>query len=281
MHSGLHGLTRCPCSNNVCHVSLVKSCTTSPTLMHRGCLGELQESVPRLDRDGFIAGPCWEVLRRGVRPRLPWIVEPGEGHHGWQYCSSSSSEHHLRETVVLAQSCAADQAHVRSHSGPCASQMLHGARGAAQFRVKPLLFRTLATEARWECAGSPDFRSQYRAASPRSGRLRFKAVLTERTLARVCREAVFTARRTGKLRDMNISVPATDERAIEVLVSGLELNHGAQLTVDITVGSAVTACGRARPNASAVDGAVLVEARHDKEAKYAELSPSSPFPPPC
>ena len=146
MHSGLHGLTRCPCSNNVCHVSLVKSCTTSPTLMHRGCLGELQESVPRLDRDGFIAGPCWEVLRRGVRPRLPWIVERGEGHHGWQYCSSSSSEHHLRETVVLAQSCAGRPRPLRSHSGPCASQVLHGARSAALFRVKPLLFRTLATE---------------------------------------------------------------------------------------------------------------------------------------
>ena len=62
-----------------------------------------------------------------------------------------------------------------------------------------------------------------------------------------------------------------DERAIEVLASGLELNHGAQLAVDITVRSAVTACGRARPNASTVDGAVLTEARHDKEAKCAEL----------
>ena len=65
-----------------------------------------------------------------------------------------------------------------------------------------------------------------------------------------------------------------------MLVSGLELNHGAQLAVDITVRSAVTARGRARPNASTVDGAVLVEACQDKEAKYAELSPSSPFPSP-
>ena len=44
-----------------------------------------------------------------------------------------------------------------------------------------------------------------------------------------------------------------------------------RLAVDITVRSAVTSCGRARPNAATVDGAVLVEARHNKEMKCAEL----------
>ena len=87
----------------------------------------------------------------------------------------------------------------------------------------------------------------------------------------MCREAGATVRLNAKLRDMNINVPATDERAIEVVASGLEMNHGAQLAVDITVRSAVTSCGRARPNAATVDGAVLVEARHNKEMKCAEL----------
>ena len=107
---------------------LTKLCLTDAP----GCLGELQESVSRLDRDGFIA-PCLEMLRRGVRPRPPVIVELGECHHGWQHYSSSSSEHHCRETVVIAQSCAADQAHLRSQSGPRASQVLHGAPTAAEF----------------------------------------------------------------------------------------------------------------------------------------------------
>ena len=73
--------------------------------------------------------------------------------------------------------------------------------------------------------------------------------------ARVPRGWRHYVRLNAKLRDMNIDVPATDERAIEVLASGLELNHGAQLAVDITVRSAVTACGRACPNAAAIDGA--------------------------
>ena len=41
--------------------------------------------------------------------------------------------------------------------------------------------------------------------------------------------------------------------------------------MDITVRSAVTACGRARPYAATVGGALLIEARHEKEVKYAEL----------
>ena len=114
------------------------------------------------------------------------------------------------------------------------------------------------------CGAPLDCRGQHRAACPRSGLLRARALPTERTLARVCREAGDTVRLNAKLRDMNIDIPATDERAIEVLASGLELNHGAQLAVDITVRSAVTACGRARPNAAAVDGAVLEEARHKR-----------------
>ena len=43
---------------------------------------------------------------------------------------------------------------------------------------------------------------------------------TERTLAKVCREAGAAVRINVKLRDMNIPVSATDERAIEVLAMG-------------------------------------------------------------
>ena len=90
-----------------------------------GCLGELQEATERLS--GFVEQPNWEALGRGLRPRPPAAaVEPGEWQHGWQYYASSSLEHHHREAVVLAQSCAADQAHLRSHSGPCASLVLCG-----------------------------------------------------------------------------------------------------------------------------------------------------------
>ena len=76
---------------------------------------------------------------------------------------------------------------------------------------------------------------RHRAACPRSRRLRTRAAATERTLARVCREAGTTVRFNVKLRDKDIAVDANDERAIEVVASGLPLQHGAQLAVDTTL----------------------------------------------
>ena len=75
----------------------------------------------------------------------------------------------------------------------------------------------------------------------------------------------------AKLRDMNVEVRADDERAIEVLASGLPIHQLAQLAVDITLRSPLTSTGLARPAAATTDGAVLVRARADKEAKYFEL----------
>ena len=75
----------------------------------------------------------------------------------------------------------------------------------------------------------------------------------------------------AKLRDMNVEVRADDERAIEVLASGLPIHQGAQLAVDVTLRSPLTSTGLARPGAATTDGAALVRARADKEAKYFEL----------
>ena len=76
----------------------------------------------------------------------------------------------------------------------------------------------------------------------------------------------------AKLRDMNVEVQADDERAIEVLASGLTIHQGAQLAADITLRSTLTSTGcLARPGAATADGAALVRARADKEAKCFEL----------
>ena len=56
-----------------------------------------------------------------------------------------------------------------------------------------------------------------------------------------------------RLRDMNVTVRADDERVLEVLASGLPLHHGAQLAVDITLRSVLTSAGLPSPNAAHVD----------------------------
>ena len=108
--------------------------------------------------------------------------EPGKWQRGWQYHRSSSLEHHFRETVVLNQSCAADQAHLRSHSCPGSSAVLHGAPTATEIKVEPMLLRDLVlerlrlpldvTEAKCECGLALDVQGRHRAACHRSGRLR-------------------------------------------------------------------------------------------------------------
>ena len=75
--------------------------------------------------------------------------------------------------------------------------------------------------------------------------------------------------RRNVMRDMNVTVPATDEREVEVVASGLPLQHGAQLAIDVTLRSALTSHGTACTactNAAGANGAV-----REKEAKYAEL----------
>ena len=76
-------------------------------------------------------------------PTSRGIFEPGGWQHGWQYHASSPLQHHFRETVILAKSCAADQAHLCSHAGAGASDVLHGAPTGPEFKVEPHLFRTL------------------------------------------------------------------------------------------------------------------------------------------
>ena len=128
-----------------------------------GCLVELAGAAANLDRQGFVGRPSWEDLRMGTRPPPRGESEPAEWHHGWQYYASSTSEHHHRETMVLAQITATNQAHLRSHSGPGAGQVLHGPPTGPEFQLSPELFRTLVlerlrlplhiTEARCECGG--------------------------------------------------------------------------------------------------------------------------------
>ena len=79
-----------------------------------------------------------------------------------------------------------------------------------------------------------------------TGRVKKRAVPTERVLARVFREAGARVLFNAFLRDMNVGVPATDTRRIEVLAQDLPCFAGAQLAVDIMLRSALTRNGEAQ-----------------------------------
>ena len=187
----------CPCCNRLPQVTanIVGGLVREAPMT--GCLGEIQESARSLDHSGFVGRPGWTALRDGARPH-DFVAELGEWQHGWQYFASSSLVHHFRETVVLAQSSAANQAHLRFHSGHGSSSVLCGCPTSREFQIQPSLFRTIVlerlrlplkiTEAVCECGAGLERCGRHRAACSRSGRLRSRAVATETTLARVCRE---------------------------------------------------------------------------------------------
>ena len=185
------------------------------------CLAHLREASATLERQGFAEKPSWAS---GKRPSTRDVEgEPGEWHRGWQYWSSSVSDSDFRKTTMLHGCTAAHRAHLRSHSGRNAGAALALCPTTPEYTIPPHLFRTLLlerlrlplqiTEDRCEGCHTPlDALGQHHAACMRSGRVKKRAVPTERTVARIFREAGATVRMNAFLKDMNVNVSAEDSR---------------------------------------------------------------------
>ena len=88
---------------------------------------------------------------------------------------------------------------------------------------------------------------------------------------RICREAGGRATSNVLSRDLDLPVPATDGRRLEVVVDGLPLSGGCQLAVDTTLVCALHCDGSPQNGAVDADGVVLQAARRRKERTYPEL----------
>ena len=132
------------------------------------CLAALRQSEEVLAREGFAARPSWDELRQGARPEAPASHEAGAWRHGSQYVASAIRETFFRKTSMLAIYCAADCAHLRSHSGCNAGAALGFAPTSHEFVVRPLLFWTLLLEI--DALATSACRCKMRSVRLRSGR---------------------------------------------------------------------------------------------------------------
>ena len=73
------------------------------------------------------------------------------------------------------------------------------------------------------------------------------------------------------IRDLDLPVPATDGRRLEVVVDGLPLFGGCQLAVDTALVCALHCDGSLHNGPADVDGVVLKGARRRKERTYPEV----------
>ena len=247
-----------------------------------GCLQELHDASVLLDMQGFQWRPSWVELRDGKRPPEGGARDPGEWPHGWQYWASSTLDSRFRKLSMLAGQSAARQAHLRSHSGHNSGCALSHAPTTPEFTIQPHLFQVLLRErlrlplflTESTCSGCHeplDPLGHHRAACSHSGRIQRRATPIERVIARICREAGARVKFNALLRDMNVRVASSDARRIEVLAQDLPCFGGSQLAVDVTLRSPLTRSGEAQPGAAEEDGAILLQARVDKENKYPEL----------
>ena len=88
------------------------------------------------------------------------------------------------------------------------------------------------------------------------------------------RAAYATARRTIAtdvfLRDLNLRLPITDARRLEVVANGLPSFHGAQVAVDVTLVCPIQRDACPRPGAEAEPGLAISQAEERKRRTYPE-----------
>ena len=116
-----------------------------------------------------------------------------------------------------------------------------------------------------------DAAGDHPASCMRTGRVRKRATVLERCLARICREAGARVVPNRKLRDMRVGVASNDERSIEVVCYGLPLYHGIPLALDVTQVSPLHADGTPHSMAHVSAGVRMQVRIADKEERYPEL----------
>ncbi|CAK0910881.1 unnamed protein product [Prorocentrum cordatum] len=219
----------------------------------RGNLAAAAAAAQLLETEGF-RRPSWTDLLQGLRPEAPprsEAAEPGEWQHGWQFHACSARNTHYRDNVFMPSLTRANQAMLRSGSGPRAAYWLHTlptteghvfkpARFLAALRRRlrlplPLLPHACGAAGHPGCRARLDTLGDHLAACPRTGLLARRAKPLERAWARVAREAGGRVVPQQLLRDTNAVVHnPLDRRQLDLVVYGISPN-GVPLCCDSTM----------------------------------------------
>ena len=247
-----------------------------------GCFASVVAAIARLQEVG-VEIPTWQVLALGLRPpHSNDEREPSQPRHGWQKYASTVVQKSHREQVVLPSLSPAEQAMVRSQSGPLASVPFTAMPIQRVSRIDSEEFRVLVLRRlrlplplsvrSCRCGRPLDVLGHHRAACSTAGVLGRRGFAVENAVAQICREGGARVSTNVFLRDLDISpVGSTDSRRLEVVAEGLSLYGGCQLAIDATLVSALKGDGTHRRKADTTDGVALLEARKNKETTYPEL----------
>ena len=257
---------------------------------NRQCLNELLQARDTLLQEGFEA-PGFIALAEGAKPEQPRQEEldPGEWRHGWQYFASKTREEHFLENFVRPACTPQEQTLLLSQQGRNNARALTAVPSDPTTTSSPDRFRVtlcrrlrlpfLCWAARCEgCGALLDEYGDHYAACMRSGRVQARAKPAERAWERVLKEA-----RQGTnaaihaqhlLRNTTLPIRPTDNRRIDLLVTGFPFHSGKPLFCDVTMRSPLKGNGQPHPKAARTGGAVLKRAEQDKQTKYGDVEES-------
>ena len=172
---------------------------------------------------GFHAPP-WTALADGLATGE--ASHFGDAARGWQQAACASLDQRALETL-LSDLDGASRALLLSQAGPGGSLALTALPTREEFTLQDDTFRCvllrrlrlpLPLEARaCRCGGALDELGDHRAACPTAGVLVRRACPLERAAARICREAGARVATNVFLRDLNLGLPLTDGRRLEVV----------------------------------------------------------------
>ena len=224
---------------------------------------EAEHAAQCLRSQGYNA-PTWATLLEGtVPPSAPT-------RRGWQQSAGAAVDKRALE-MLFSDLDSASRALLLSQSGEGASCAITAIPSCPDFVVDSGEFRTFLLRRlrlalplaprRCRCGGTLDELGDHRSACAQVGVLAHRAGPLERAAARICREAGARVATSVALRDLNLDVPATDGRRIEVVAVACDLFffiHACFATaclgvanVEITAGFRLTHCsGRRAPRKS-------------------------------
>ena len=190
--------------------------------------------------------PDWDVA---AAPSAPPPPAHGDSHlRGWQRAAVAACDERALETH-LSHLNPASRALLLSQAGPHSGRALTALPTSAAVALPPEHLRVPLAPRVCRCRGRLDPLGDHRSACATSGVLASRALPHEHAVARVCREGGTRVARNVRVADLNIDVPVSDARCIEVVAHGLPFWHGAQLALDAIIVSPVTRAGEPQPGA--------------------------------
>ena len=251
------------------------------------CLAAAEMAGRFCTERGWAERPLWVDLASGLRPPEPPAPAPmefGEFTHGWQFHASNA----LEKTVFtqILQTLALPKTRINAATvGKTRVHQTLGVFSSSWLTTCPSTKALEMSNAEMHCAvrrrlgiavtiDGPDPHGHLRLADGTGGRThaRHKTMISAWKQVFVEAGASIPDRNVERLlRDTHIPMDTHDNRRLDLIASGLNVDNGLPLFCDVTILSSISRDGRPRPGTSNSSGSLLDGARRENDATYSPV----------